>query len=189
MKTSSVLNYLAALIIVSVVMLLLYTVMQQSYRTGLNDPQIQIARDISFKLSQGQSAHSLLGDDTIDAAKSLSPFIVLYDLSGRALLSNGVLAGKLPQLPLGVFETARSNDEHDVSWQPKKGVRIAMVIEKSNALPIGFVAVGRSMREVENRTANMRSMVLIAWIICVSIILTTWLLHNFSNRKKRLKIS
>ena len=63
--------------LVTVIMLLIYATVQQSYRTGLNDPQIQIARDISLQIEQGKSIESTLNNDPFDITKSLSPFICI----------------------------------------------------------------------------------------------------------------
>ena len=164
------LSFFISTALVTVIMLLIYTTIQQSYRTGLNDPQIQIARDLGRQLEKGRSIDASVSTDPIDITKSLSPFIVLYDAQGKPLRSNAILDGKMPQLPLGVFEEVKVNGEYDVSWQPRKGIRMAMVIEKTNAAPVQFVAVGRSMIEVEKRTRNMMTMVFIAWILCLAII-------------------
>jgi len=169
--------------LVTVIMLLIYGTVQQVYRTGLNDPQIQIARDISLQLEQGKPVDAALNNDPIDITKSLSPFIVLYDAQGKPLRSNAFFEGKMPQVPGGVFEKVKQNGEHEVSWQPRKGVRMAMVILETNAAPVKFVAAGRSMLEVEKRTGNMMMMVFIAWIICLAVIAIT-AAFNFLKRSK-----
>ena len=169
--------------LVTVIMLLIYATIQQSYRTGLNDPQIQIARDISLQIEQGKSIESTLNNDPFDITKSLSPFIVLYDAQGKPLRSNAFLDGKMPQVPVGVFNEVKENGEYDVSWQPRKGVRMAMVIVKTNAGPVQFVAAGRSMVEVEQRINNMRTMIFIAWIICLAIIAIAAVFTYFKRSK------
>lgn len=186
MKNSSALNYLAAAALITVVMLLIYAGLQQTYRTGLNDPQVQIARDISSKLERGRSIESFIAADTFDVTNSLAPFVVLYNANGKAIRSNALLDDKMPQVPLGLFEIVKNNDEHRVSWQPRKGVRMAMVIVKANTSPVQFVAAGRSMVEEEERIQQMRTMVFIAWVICLIIISITAILNHFMRSKKIL---
>src|SRR6185369_7271437 len=84
MKKLTTLNYLVAAALVTVLMLLIYAAVQQGYRTGLNDPQVQMARDISLKLEEGRSIQPYFTADTIDINRSLSPFVVLYDAQGKA---------------------------------------------------------------------------------------------------------
>ncbi len=189
MKKLPMLYHLSAAAVVSVFALLVYGGIQQSYRTGLNDPQIQMARDISFRLAHGRSIESFLSAESFDITQSLSPFIVLYDAKGKAIRSNALLDNKMPQMPVGVFEVAKLNGEHDVTWQPRKGVRMAMVIERTNTAPVAFVAAGRSMQEVEYRTENMQLMVIFAWIICMGIIVVTALLSILMRPKPATSFS
>jgi len=163
-------SFLTAAALVTVIMLLIYATVQQVYRTGLDDPQTQLVKDIGLQLEQGRSAQMVVNDDSFDITRSLSPFIILYDAQGKPLRSNAFLDGKMPEVPVGVFEEVKRNGEHAFSWQPRKGVRMAMVIIKTNAMPVQFVAAGRSMAAVEQRIKNLVTMVFIAWIICMAII-------------------
>ena len=178
--------YLVLTALITVVMILIYAAVQQTYRTGLNDPQIQMATDISLKINQGRSIESYFAEDPTDITKSLSPFIVFYDAQGRPIRSNAFLDGKMPQVPPGVFETFTNDVEHRISWQPRRGVRMAMVIIKTNASPVQFVAAGRSMIEVEERIHQMSVMVFFAWMICVGIIVFSAVYSYFMRAKKIL---
>src|SRR5580765_3016300 len=130
MKKLSFLHYPFLIAIITVIFGVIYATVQQSYRTGANDPQIQIALDINAKLHQGKSVESFL-TDTIDIAKSLLTFVVLCDNNGKPIRSSGYLDGKMIQLPSGVFDFTKSHGEHQVTWQPLDGVRIAMVLVSS----------------------------------------------------------
>ena len=85
--------------------------------------------------------------------------------------SSGYLDGKMPELPAGVFDFAKTQGEHEVTWQPRNGVRMAMVIISSNSFPVGFVAAGRSLQEIEVREHNLITMVFLGWIICIGLVL------------------
>jgi hypothetical protein len=183
-KNYAVFNYLAAAALVTIIMLLIYATVQQTYRSGLDDPQIQLTRDISAKLQQGRTIESIVATDSIDISKSLSAFVVLYDVNGKAIYSNARLDSKLPQVPMGLFDIVEKNGEHRVTWQPRKAVRMAMVIVKTTVSPGMFVAAGRSMAEVEQRTGQMRTMVFIVWLICLFIIVITALLNQFVRQRK-----
>ena len=87
-------------------------------------------------------------------------------------------------MPRGVFDFTNKNQEDVLTWQPQRGVRMAMVVEAVRSPLIGFVAVGRSLQEVEKRESNLVTMVLVAWLVCVGIILLHFLLLYFSNKSK-----
>ena len=171
MKILSFLNYLLLIAVITIIMGVIYATVQQSYRTGANDPQIQIAEDVGAKIQQGKSVENIFQTDTIDISNSLSPFVVLYDASGRPLHSTGYLNSKMAQLPAGVFNVAKSDGQDRVTWQPQDGVRMAMVLIHINSSPVQFVAVGRSLTEVEIRESNLIKMIFVGWILCLVIVL------------------
>lgn len=170
---SSILNYFAAFIVVTVVIGLIYATVQQSYRTAADDPQIQMAEDLSTELGAGKLAADIYPEDTIDIAHSLSPVVIFYDNSGRPIRSTGYLDGKMCQLPSGVFDHARKMGMHMVTWQPRHDVRMAVVLIHVNSGPVEFVAAARSLREVEIREANLTKMVFMGWGVCVILIAIT----------------
>jgi hypothetical protein len=183
MKILSFLNYLLLIAVVTIIMGVIYATVQQSYRTGANDPQIQMAEDIGAKIQQGKSVENIFQTDAIDISNSLSPFVVLYDGSGKPLRSTGYLNGKKAELPAGVFDFAKRNGQHSVTWQPQPNVRMAMVLIHINSSPIEFVAVGRSLREVEIRESNLIKMIFVGWILCLVIVLL-WLGTGYYKKSK-----
>jgi sensor histidine kinase regulating citrate/malate metabolism len=183
MKKFSFLVYLFAMAIITIIFGVIYVTVQQSYRSGANDPQIQLARDINLKLHEGKAVDNFF-TDSINIAQSLSPFAVLYDANGKPLRSSGYLNGKMPELPAGVFDYAKANGEHDVTWQPQSRVRMAMVIVivSSNSSSVGFVAAGRSLQEVEIREHNLITMIFIGWIICIGLVLIYAVIQFYRHR-------
>jgi len=181
MKKTSLLDYLFLIAIVTIIFGVMYVTEQQSYRSGANDPQVQLARDISSRLNEGESVDKFFSD-SINIAQSLSPFTVLYDENGIPIRSSGYLDGKMPELPPGVFDFAKINREHNVTWQSQSGVRLAMVIVKTNYSSVGFIAAGRSLQEVEIREHNLVTIILIGWIICIAVILSHAVLQFYKTK-------
>jgi hypothetical protein len=172
------LHYLSAIVIITTIILLVYASVQQNFRSNANDPQIQIAHDLKTYLENGKPANALFSD-TIDLARSLAVFKSTYDHNGKPIQSTGYLNGKLPQLPSGVFNYVRNNGEDWVTWQPEPNVRLAMGILKVSSFPISYIAVGRSLKEVEERTSRLINMAVISWILCVGVILINWLVYYY----------
>lgn len=161
--------------------LALYEIPQQVLRQGANDPQIEMATNLVAFLNKYGVTDGLLqgalttNGSSVDMAKSLSPFLIVYDDEGRALGSTGQLDGQAPSPPKGVFDYVRQHGEERVSWQPvlgsEHGVRIAAVVERVNGNQPGFVLAGRSLREVEAREAQVEHMAGLAWIGMLALIL------------------
>jgi hypothetical protein len=144
--------------------IVVYASGQQVYRQSLNDPQIQIVQDMAARIASGASATSTVSKSSVDIAASLSTFVVVYDGSGKPIVSSGLLDGKIPVPPPGVFAYASSNTDDRLTLEPEPGVRIAAVVK---AIPQGkgFVLAGRNMRVVETRISDLGNMLLLGWIV------------------------
>jgi hypothetical protein len=104
------------------VALALYAIPQHVLRSGLDSPQIQMAEDLCVRLEQGVAPAEAMGTGSqVDMARSLAPFVIVYDEQGHAVSSQGVLNGAVPTPPIGVFENVRRGGEERLTWQPVRG--------------------------------------------------------------------
>jgi len=143
---------------------LIYVVAQQNYRLNANDPQIQLAEDFAAQLTAGRTVDSINTSASIDMAKSLSLFIFVYDDAGKFVAGSGKLNGQYPVIPVGVLDYAKKVGENRITWQPQTDVRVALVVVRYEGSHSGYVAVGRSLREVEQRVSVLGWQVLGAWL-------------------------
>jgi hypothetical protein len=171
MKASNLFTHLLAAALVTIIFLLVYTDVQQSYRMQANDPQIQMAEDISGRLASGTPLTSILKPDSIDLGQSSSLFVEIYDAQGKLVSSTASLHGHFPEMPAGVLESARKNREDRITWEPRHGIRLASIICYSENPLASFVVVGRSLKETEVRIANIGDLTLICWLLCIALIL------------------
>lgn len=178
LRPALIFNALVLAGIATGIALAFYAIPQHVLRSGLNDPQIQMATDLAatldrFGVNDGlrQGALTASGSGAgIDMARSLSPFLIVYNDAGQPLGSNGQLDGQTPAPPGGVFDYVRQHGEERVTWQPRRGVRIAAVIERVNGHQPGFVLAGRNMREVESRIGDVQTMAGLTWFGMLGLI-------------------
>jgi len=165
--TESVVAWIPLAVAQIALSLIVYSAVQQDLRQSADDPQIQFAEDAAGRLSGGQSPQSVLPAAPVDIRQSLAPFMIVYDGSGAVAASSAVLAGATPSLPAGVLSSVVSgragkpwsgspSGESRLTWQPEGGVRSAVVIRHYDG---GFVLVGRSLREVEEREDRLLALV------------------------------
>lgn len=166
MRLGNLLPYFAAFIVVTLVCFFVYTEVQQVLRLGANDPQIQMAEDVAAGVARGRWPS--LGSETIEISTSLAPFLLVMDENGRLLTTNASLDGHAPNLPAGVLDWVRRHGEDRISWQPRRGVRIALVVAPVKGLNGGFVACGRSLREVEKRIALASQGTALGWVVLLA---------------------
>ena len=166
--------WLILAVIVTGLSWLIYGVVQKDIRQGADDPQIQLAEDGAARLAGGQSIQEVVPIEKVDIAKSLAPYIIVFDSSGKPVASSALLDGQIPTIPAGVFDAVRQNGEDRISWQPRYGVRSAVVVTQFKGANSGFVLAGRSLREVEKREASMQQIVFVGWIgiLLISLLAT-----------------
>jgi sensor histidine kinase regulating citrate/malate metabolism len=85
-------------------------------------------------------------------------------------------------LPNGVLDAAKTKGETRITWQPKKGLRFALVVKYFNDQNSGYVVVGRSIKEIEARESDLLRGVIVGWIATLIITLLSSLMVN---RQKR----
>jgi hypothetical protein len=156
---------------------LVYVGVQQDLRSGANDPQLQLAEDAARALDAGAEPASIVGGTEVDVAQSLAPFVVVFDLAGHVLATDGQLDGHDPVPPLGVLDAARAHSPNVLTWQPRPGVRVATA-----AVPWqgGTVLAGRSLREVERREDQLLLTVAAVWLamlvaLAATALVAAWL--------------
>jgi hypothetical protein len=150
-------------VIVTLVALMCYVVGQQVLRYGANDPQVQMAQDAAFRLAAGADL-PMAGGDRVDPSRSLAPFLIVFDAGGHPISSSVVLDGRTPVPPNGVFSYAQAHRENRISWQPRPGVRLAVVILPFGGEHPGFVLAGRSLSEVEASTQKLLLGAIAGWL-------------------------
>lgn len=165
-------RWLVSAAVVTLLCGLAYATSQQVLRQSANDPQIQMAEDAAAALAAGQAAEAVVPSGKVQIDRSLAPFMIVFDGSGRPTTSSAVLDGQTPMVPEGVIEFVRQHGENRITWAPKPDVRIAAVIvgyggSAPNAAFTGFVLAGRSLREVEVREDQIFHMAGLGWLVCM----------------------
>lgn len=173
--------WLPVVIVITGVCGLVYAAVQQSLRQSANDPQIQMAEDVAESLDHGATPESVLPHDPdahVDFARSLAPFVVVFNDSGEVVATSGLLHGQPLRLPAGVLDNVRLHGESRLTLQPEPSVRIAGVIVRSSGATPGFVLAGRSLREIEKREAQTRNFATMAWFLAVGALLFGYLVGS-----------
>jgi hypothetical protein len=176
-------HWLPLALVCTALCLLVYGAVQQDLRMGGDDPQIQLAEDAADILAGGALAGSVVPTTQIDVSRSLAPFVIVYDGSGKVLASSGLLHGQVPALPPGVLNYVRQHGQDRVTWQPEPGVRIAAVVARFDGSQAGSVLAGRSLREVEKREDNLLLLCSAALLVTLgasllAVALCEWLFHR-----------
>src|SRR5689334_10932324 len=117
---------------------LLYLSMQQNIRLSQNEQLAQIAEDLALRLSQQPILPQNFPANKVNIEKSLAPFIIVYDKNKNLFGTTGIIDGKNPDLPLGVLDNSLKK-ENRISWEPKNGIREAIVVVHFKDKSEGYV--------------------------------------------------
>jgi hypothetical protein len=160
---------------------LVYASVQQAYRLSANDPQIEMAEDAADQLKRGEEISAVFpGNRKVEVTRSLAPFSSVLGEDGKILVSSGELNGKPMSLPQGVLDYTKVHGEDRLTWQPQVGVRLATVVVHFSGVKSGYVLVGRSLREVEQREGMVAMYTGLAAgvLIITSFLLTAWAVRS-----------
>lgn len=146
----------------------------QIQRSDANWPQVQLATDAAISLSDGRFADEAL-KAKVDVANSLSPFINIYDLSGKIVGGNGYLDNDIATPPKGVLAAADNKNYSSVTWQPRAGVRLAMVTIRVDNF---YVVSGRSLVEVEKNMARTFLLSFVGGAVSLFVIVIAFWVHG-----------
>jgi len=163
MFTSIARRWLPVAFVCTVLSLTVYLVAQQEFRHAADDPQLQIADDIADALASGASPAEVVPAHAVAIGRSGAPFAMVLDDRGAVLASSGGTR----TVPAGVLDHVRAAGVERVTWQPRRGVRLATVVRRTYAREPGFIVVGRSLRDTEDRIGKLGSIVLIGWAIAM----------------------
>jgi hypothetical protein len=154
-----------------------YAAVQHVQRTDANDPQVQMAEDAASALDAGAAPSSLVGTRQVDIARSLAPFLAVYDPCGAVFATDGALDGRPPMPPPGVLGSARASGRDVITSQPRPGVRIAIAVLPWQGRT---VLAGRSLRLVEQRESDSLLLAVAAPVVmlvgtAIAAVIGAWL--------------
>ena len=148
---------------ITAVFLFGYVIVQQDLRMGVNDTQAEIAGNVDLALGEGTPYKFFNSANPVKIGKSLTPYLILYGLDGKPLGGNGAMEGNYPTPPKGVFDYVLSHKEDRFTWEPKPGVREAVVIRLHDGTSPAYILVGKSLTEVEKHIAQLSLLTQILW--------------------------
>ncbi len=169
------LPWILAFVVVSVLFLVMDLGFAFVFRSVANDPQVQMARDVSSAFAENQFTEETLRSSfetfvpsrlEVVLETSLSPWMQIYDSSGKLLHSSVRMkdTGEAPVLAVDLFKDAQKRGEDARTWSPKKNVRHAVVISPFSGLRSGYVVVGRSLDETSVRMRHVHAGMFVGWL-------------------------
>lgn len=178
----SAIKWIPFAIVVTVCTSVAYLAVQQNIRLSANIPQVETAENVAKALESGADPAGLNDANKVDVATNLALFIIAMDDAGAVTGSTANLNGESPKPPQGALEYTKTHGQNRITWEPQKGVRLAIVIEHVSGDKGGYVVAGRSLRETENLINTIMIILALAWgagliATLIAVIISQWLLN------------
>ncbi|MDB5151831.1 MAG: hypothetical protein JWR54_582 [Mucilaginibacter sp.] len=181
-------NWFGYAAVISLLCGIIFIVGQQAFRASADDPQYQMAEDAANTINNGADPKSLISTaTTLEIAKTLSPYLIIYDSLGNVAAGSAVLNGKPLKLPQGVLVYIQKHGADHATWQPQPGVRQAMVGLSTNASKGYAVIAGRSLRKTDERIERLGEQVAFGWAMSLLAMLVVVTLQQMATKKWNLE--
>lgn len=154
-----------------------YVIGQLIVRQSANIQPARMANEAKIGLEGGKDFSAVFGEKKTDFKKSLIPFAIIYYKDKKPVNSTALNNGQIPQIPIGVLESAGKEGENRVSWQPENKVRFATVV-----IPFsdGYIVGGESLLEYDRTTKCLSILSFYIWMVFLvsSIFGSLYILHR-----------
>jgi hypothetical protein len=145
-----------------------YATTQQVTRSSVDDAPRALAQRAADTLSRGGKPSALTPGPPVDLATDLGPFLMVFGPQGGVRASSAQLDGLLPVIPPGVLAEARQHGVDQVTWQPRAGVREAVIaMPWHSATTAGVVVAGASLGPAEARVDRLTLFVFAGWLVAM----------------------
>jgi hypothetical protein len=162
-----------------------YLVAQHVGRRAADDIPRALVSQVVGNLSRPAAAADLAVPGPANALSSQStPFVIVYD-PAHAVVRSSIRLDETPGVPGGVLDEAAMRGETRVTWQPRAGVREAVVAQPwVGPTGSGVVVAGLGLGPTEDRAGAVLRLVLAGWAVAVAALTVSLLaLRRPSNRQ------
>ena len=157
----------------TIVMGTAYAMVQQSTRLAANDAPLLLLQNTLRQLTQNSSAQDVVPTRSVELnSDDISPFVIITDANKKVLGGSATLDGKTPLPPAGTFDFTKSQGRDNFTWQPARGVRLAVEMGFNGN---NYVVAGQSLKPFEDRIGTYTLLVTAGWLAVLAWT-TIWLL-------------
>lgn len=148
---------------------LLALTFQHSLRLAANDPQIELAEDISLRLARGADPQTILTQPAINLRTSVSTYVMVFNRVQEPVVVTALLDNQEVKPPVELFNLTEKNGQTRFTWQPAPGVKSAVVMQYFDDQQTGYLLVGRSLRETDYRITEITQTIMAGWLMIMAL--------------------
>jgi hypothetical protein len=146
-----------------------YGVAQQVGRRAADDvPRALVAQQVAALSSQEPTTGLPAFGPATSLSSQSAPFVIVYDSAHRIMATTALLDDGTPHLPDGTLDDAVSRGRTNVTWQPRAGVREAVIAQPwTGPSGSGVVVAGVGLGATEDRARSILVDVTAGWVLAL----------------------
>jgi hypothetical protein len=148
-----------------------YVLAQQVGRRAADDvPQALVTQQVA-QLSQRAPATGIPESAAQPLSSQSAPFVIVYDSAHHVVSTTAQLDNGTPGVPGGTLDQAADSGRASVTWQPRAGVREAVVAQPwSGPSGSGVVVAGVGLGTTEERARSVLLIVVGCWAFAILVL-------------------
>ncbi|HEY6742932.1 MAG TPA: hypothetical protein VI110_11290 [Lapillicoccus sp.] len=144
-----------------------YGFAQQVGRRAADDvPRALVAQVVAALSSREQTIGLPVSGPATTLSSQSAPFVIVYDSAHRVMSTTALLDDGTPGLPAITLDDAVSRGGTNVTWQPRAGVREAVIAQPwTGPSGSGVVVAGVGLGSTEDRARSVLVAVTAGWAL------------------------
>jgi hypothetical protein len=128
-------------------------------------------------------------DQLVDPTKSDLIFIQAYNDDNSIIFSTlGIDGNNQSKVPQSALDAAKKNNRNNITWSPKKDIRLATVVQRFNGDKPGYIVTGRSLKTSDAKVNNLGKTAAIGALASIAILGLISAIWAFASTPREKKI-
>lgn len=149
-----------------------FVLLQQNIRLGADEEISTLSDNIITAVEKNRAVlDNQPQDQLVDPTKSDLIFIQAYNDDSSIIFSTlGIDGNNQSKVPQSALDAAKKNNRNNITWSPKKDIRLATFIQRFNGDKPGFIITGRSLKTFDAKVYKLGKIAALAALISIAII-------------------
>jgi hypothetical protein len=169
-----------------------FVLLQQNIRLSVDEEISTLSDNIVSAVEKNRAVlDNQPQDQLVDPTKSDLIFIQAYNDDNSIIFSTlGIDGNNQSKVPQNELDTAKKNNRNNITWSPKKDIRLATVIQRFNGEKPGYIVTGRSLKTSDvkiYKLGRIAALSALASTVIIGLISAIWSAIENPREKKSKK--
>jgi hypothetical protein len=168
-----------------------FVLLQQNIRLSADEEISTLSDNIVSAVEKNRAVlDNQPQDQLVDPTKSDLIFIQAYNDDNSIIFSTlGIDNSNQSKIPQSALDTAKKNNRSNITWSPKKDIRLATIVQRFNGDKPGYIVTGRSLKTFDAKVNSIAKTAAISALASIGVLVLVSAIWAFaeSPREKKTK--